>query len=287
VDLQRCDKDLARYLFLHVPKTAGSTFRNIAMRNFNSEAVVENPYMSEQCYSQKQIERLFFLYPYRFFLGHVFRLRGSLEACGGTIRLISFSRDPVEKAISAYYYLRGRDMTHPNHPVKSRSFAAMVDYVLGLEEFDSFDLDSSQTDWLVGEKNASVSEVRQAVASGRLAYFPSEAFDVACLILERKFPDDFKDCSYARRVNVAIRPVGVSREDREAAERLPWIARDRELHDLARQSVAQMTKQYFSEKEDLDHAMDDFLVRCDQKIRFSRPRTLKMRIKSIFGSQSK
>jgi hypothetical protein len=256
----------SHYLFLHVPKTAGSMFRNIVCQNFPGEAAIENPYMSEQVYSAKQIDRLFYLYPYRFFLGHVFRLRNSLQAFDAKLKLISFARDPVEKAISAYHYLRGRDMTNPGHPVRHKTFAEMVDYVLELEEFDSFDLDSSQTDWLVGEKDASVATVEDAVAAGRLIFFPTEEFDLSCVILERMFPEDFRDCSYAEKINVSEKPREISSEDRKAAECLPWIEKDRQLHELANTNLMQLVERLFPTQEELDLALGDFKQRCNNKV---------------------
>ena len=68
------------YIFLHVPKTAGSMFRSIVSNNFGESTVIENPLMSLQSYTACQIEKLFYLYPYRFYQGHVFRLSEALKA---------------------------------------------------------------------------------------------------------------------------------------------------------------------------------------------------------------
>ncbi len=213
-----------------------------------------------------------------------FVLKSALKACDSTIKLIAFSRDPVDKALSSYYYLRGREMTNPDRPVKNKTFTEMVDYVLDERNYDPFDLDSSQTDWLVGEKEASVSEVEQAITSGRLDLFPTEEFDLACMILERLFPNDFRDCSYPAKVNTSMRPKEISADERKAAERLPWIKKDRELHELARMNIRRLTENLFPTKEKLQRAMSDFEGRCRQKaqlnLRHVKSRSLIARTKA-------
>ena len=250
-------------MFLHVPKTAGSTFRGIVNRNFGAEAAVENPLMSEQVYSSAQIETLFEHYPYRFLMGHVFRLMPSLPACGGSIQLISFVRDPIDKARSAYRYLAGRDLTRPDHPVKTKSFVEMCEMVIASGVRSSFLLDSPQIDWLVGHPDAILGDVAPSVQSERLLLFPTEDFDLACVLLEKRFPQDFADCSYPARVNVS-RHVAAEEDDIEmaAAERLPWIRVDRALHDLARRNIAAMAQRVVGSQAQCAAALSDFHSRC-------------------------
>lgn len=261
----------ARYLFLHVPKTAGSMFRSIVNRNFGAEAAVENPLMSEQVYSRSQIEMMFEHYPFRFYMGHVFRLAPSLPACDGSIQLIAFVRDPIAKALSAYRYLAGRDLTRPDHPVKSRSFAEMCRLVIDSGVTSSFLLDSSQLDWLVGRTDAKLQDVEPSVASRRLLLFPTEDFDLACVLLERLLPDDFKDCSYGARVNVTSSEHALAQyEGMAAAADLPWVAADQALHRLAQANLEALAEQVFGGALERTHALREFADRC--AARTARPR---------------
>lgn len=254
-----------KFLLLHVPKTAGSMFRQIVASNFGSEAVVENPLLSTLVYSAEDIERLYYLYPYRFYMGHVFRLEQALQTKVSNLQLISFVRDPIEKAISSYYYLRNRPATNPGHPVKTQSFSEMVDRMLKDGAHDAFDMDSSQLDWLVGKEGAELSQVKEAVASDRLILLPTECFDLGCLLLEKIFPDDFKDCSYASRVNVSSRSEERIEEERKMAERLPWIVRDQALHQFAKDNLNRMTDCFFDASGALEDAKNDFTRRCSSK----------------------
>ena len=275
-----------RYLFLHVPKTAGSMFRDIVNRNFGAEAVVENPLMSEQVYSTSQIETMFEHYPYRFFMGHVFRLEPSLAALGGSIQLISFIRDPIAKARSAYQYLAGRELTRSDHPVKNKTFSEMCQLVLDTGISSSLLLDSSQLDWLVGRSGARLDDVVSSVQSRQLLLFPTEEFDLACLLLERLFNNDFKDCSYGVRVNVSQSINRLSHEkDRAAAEALPWIAADRELHQLAKSNINALAEQTLGGLSDRSLALDDFLKRCSAKTTPNPPQSRMRRLLSKLQSK--
>jgi hypothetical protein len=255
-----------RYLFLHVPKTAGSTFRNIVNRNFGAEATVENPLMSEQVYSTEQIETMFAHYPYRFLMGHVFRLQPSLEAFGGTIQLISFVRDPVAKARSAYSYLAGRELTRADHPVKTKSFVEMCRLVIDSGVVSSFLLDSPQLDWLVGRTDAALEDVAPSVQAGRLLLFPTEDFDLACVLLETLFPDDFKDCSYGARVNVSAAAEDAGGDENDAAaEGLPWVAADRALHRLAKSNIDALAERVLGDPSERAEALAELARRCAER----------------------
>ena len=237
-------------------------FRNIVSNNFKDAAAVENPLMSQQNYTAHQIERLFYLYPYRFYQGHVFHLNEALEARISNLVLISFVREPITKALSSYYYLRQRDFTNPNHPTKHKSFCEMVDLVSEKSTCDSFDLDSSQLDWLVGKKNAKLDIVEEAVTNGKLLLFPTEKFDSACVILEALFPNDFRDCSYHTKINTSKRPAEPPEEETTAAGRLPWIERDQKLHNYAQASLDELIAVAFKSPQDYEQALANFQKRC-------------------------
>lgn len=263
-----------RYLFLHVPKTAGSMFRGIVHQNFGNEAAIENPFYSKHIYSASQIDSLFDLYPYRIYSGHVFRLLPALEAHGGMLNLIAFVRDPIEKARSAYYYLAEREMTRADHLVKRHSFVQMVDYVIANNVEDSFVLDSSQLDWLVGQNQASVDPVADAVRTGRLALFPTEQFDLACVLLERLFEHDFVDCSYRAKQNVSQKKASKDPDnERAVARRLPWIARDSALHEYARDNIASLSRDLLGAAPAVDAALQEFRDRCARRSQTTEQRS--------------
>lgn len=264
-----------RYLFLHVPKTAGSAMRAIVKQNLGKTAAAENPLLSTQIYTAEQIDWLFAAYPYRVYSGHVFRLRPALAAGDGELKLIAFVRDPVDKAISSYYYLRNRELTRADHPAKTRSFATLCTGAIRGAATDSNGFDDSQLDWLVGERDAKLDVVEDAVASGQLLLFPTEGFDLAMVLLERLFPDDFRDCSYARLVNASSYDKGRDVEsERAAAASLPWITSDRLLHRLAAAQLDVKTATFFRNDAEKSCALAEFRERCKSRSQCLRQRSV-------------
>ena len=86
-----------KIVFMHIPKTGGTTIFNLLSKHFKP---------SEICgIRHNTLEKLTDLGKYRLFLGHY-----SFEAINkyipGDKILITFMRDPIERAISEYYFLR-------------------------------------------------------------------------------------------------------------------------------------------------------------------------------------
>ena len=276
-----------RYLLLHVPKTAGSALRAIVKQNLGDAAAIENPFLSTQVYTSEQIDWLFNIYPYRFYAGHVFRLRPALAACDGQLQLVAFVREPVDKAISSYYYLRHRSMTRADHPVKRQSLVELCASAERGAASSSNGFDDSQLDWLVGERDAPLDLVEAAVDSGRLWLFPVEAFDLALVLMERLWPEDFRDCAYAHRVNASNYPEDRDVDaERAAAATLPWVTTDRRLHQLAQAHLDALTAQVFKSHSDQELALRDFHARCRRRVQAAQPkptqRTLGQRIKAAY-----
>ena len=256
-------EDERRYLFLHVPKTAGSALRTIIKNNLRDAAAIENALLSTQIYTATQIDWLFASYPYRFYAGHVFRLKSALGACRGHLQLLAFVRDPVDKAISSYYHLRNRDMTRTDHPVKLHSLVDLCTYAERGGAMDSNGFDDSQLDWLVGERYAQLDTVEAAVDSGQVLLFPTEKFDCAMVLLERLFPRDFSNCAYAARVNVSAKDINRdAKAERAAAEILPWLSDDRSLHQLACANLDNLVAKAFPSDAEMHSALENFRGRC-------------------------
>jgi hypothetical protein len=274
-----------RYLLLHVPKTAGSALRAIVKQNLRDAAAIENPLLSTQIYTSEQIDWLFSSYPYRFYAGHVFRLRPALTAVAGQLKLIAFVRDPVDKAISSYYYLRNRSMTRSDHPVKRHSLVELCAAAQRGGATSGNGFDDSQLDWLVGQQDAPLDLVESAVHSRRLWLFPVCSFDLAMVLLERLCPEDFPDCAYARKVNASTYPEhrDVAAE-RAAAATLPWVAADRELYQLGRETLASLAGQVLGSRSRQDQALMAFSDRCRERAQWDlhsrRRRSLWTRIKA-------
>jgi hypothetical protein len=91
--------DLPRLAFAHVPKTAGTSVRELLSAAYGKEAFPGMTTLDYVCYSNEELAK------YRFHSGHAY-LRDLLRLPSGTIRLAIF-RDPVKRAISLYQYYAG------------------------------------------------------------------------------------------------------------------------------------------------------------------------------------
>jgi hypothetical protein len=88
--------------FLHIPKTAGTSVR----------AILQNRFAQSECLFNVQMARFHAEDPnrYRLVSGHV-----GIEYADRFDRppiVITFLRDPIERAVSAYYFQRTRDDAH-------------------------------------------------------------------------------------------------------------------------------------------------------------------------------
>jgi CBS domain-containing protein len=105
-------------VYQHIPKTGGVSVRSVAARNFH---VREIAFVADDCWRDKQVaERL--IYRHRFIHGHLHYefVAGFLDS----IRLITVLRNPIERVISLYWFLRRQDtMAAPGRDSTAVEFA--------------------------------------------------------------------------------------------------------------------------------------------------------------------
>ena len=151
------DKEqLEHIVFLHIPKTAGTTLVKILRRQYGrkySYPILGNLHESVVAFTSKsQVDRDC----YRLIRGHwPFGLH---EYFSGKTKYISVMRDPLERLISLYYYIKRIPSHYLYEQVTSRN--------LSLDEFLTGDLsaelDNGQLRLLAGcEKTVPVGGIRQ------------------------------------------------------------------------------------------------------------------------------
>lgn len=92
------------YYFLHIPKTAGTTFKSILQQEFQPEQI---------CYADNLLSLSKNWYSdHRLFMGHYFY--GIDKIIGKKPVYLTFLRDPVKRFISHYHYLKRLEW-HPFH----------------------------------------------------------------------------------------------------------------------------------------------------------------------------
>jgi hypothetical protein len=140
-----------KLIFLHVPKTAGSTFRHIIQRQYDSSSILhlyDSDFGEElSAISPNQIDRL------RVVMGHFYF--GAHNFLSQPTTYITFLRDPIERVISHYYYARHAPAHHFYDSARKMSLNEFVEYSSRMSTNSGTALgyfsDNDQTRQLAGE----------------------------------------------------------------------------------------------------------------------------------------
>jgi hypothetical protein len=195
-------ESLPLLVFLHIPKTAGSTLIDIIRRQHPPETILmeHQPTFDErmQALPRERIDQL------RVMMGHLwFGVHASVPR---PVTYSTFLRDPVERIVSHYYYVR-REPAHPMHAASLRM--SLRDYV---GSGCSTELQNDQTRLIAGiamaESGASGTELLAAAKSNLTQRFAvvglTEEFDRSLILMKRAF--GWSNPFYLRR-NVSRHPA--------------------------------------------------------------------------------
>src|ERR1700730_2489197 len=121
-----------RYIFIHIPKTAGSSIITVLQRILGSEAVCPRVGAS---FDEINIEQYF---RYRMIVGH---LRYDQLVHFPNRRILTFLRDPVDVIVSKYFFFRQLDSNTTDAgapPVRFCKELSLNEIVERRDEFKTF-----------------------------------------------------------------------------------------------------------------------------------------------------
>ncbi|HUL06271.1 MAG TPA: sulfotransferase family 2 domain-containing protein [Candidatus Acidoferrum sp.] len=256
------------YVHVHVPKTAGTSFEKLIRRNFAKHYKQENWLLptSGDRYRAVDIERLTMLHPtIRAYSSHRVSLDLPYESDAIHVMAVAWLRDPVERFVSHYFFERFGNMDYCP-AAREVDLEAYVDGIMRGTLRSPVDTvvtkyRCSQLAFLTGETgSAALERVKSLVQRNRLLLLPTERFSDACVLLERLFPEDFRDCSYGERRNVSVRDQAVTPA---AREKIADLTRgDVALRDFAVQSFDAALERAFATGDDLQRARRNHSTRC-------------------------
>lgn len=265
--------------FIHVPKTAGSSFLSILGRGFRERFLgVYSQIHREVPYSMAQLEEFVTDHGERYDCLASHRLSGVFPAkvgdrdCVG----ISFVRDPFDLFASHYFYHR----FHVPGFGKARE--------LSLEEYFEYAIvegnHSHYIDWqyhlLTGRglpeaDRPGMEEIEKMVKDRRLLLFPTKAFDSACVLLGKLHPGLFRSTWYHRR-NISKKdqpePPGLRERFRE------YAPRDFDILELAGNQHKELVEEFFPNEGDHEAAMEKFRRNGKRSRLIHAPRALTKRM---------
>ena len=185
-----------KLIFLHVPKTAGSTFRHIIERQYNSNSIL-HLYASDfgeelAAISPNQIDRL------RVVMGHFYF--GAHNFLSHPTTYITFLRDPIERVISHFYYARHAPAHHFYDSARKMSLNEFVEYSSRMSNESGTALgyfsDNDQTRQLAGQCGVpsfgtSSDELLKIAKKNLAEHFAvvgiTEKFDHSLILISRLF----------------------------------------------------------------------------------------------------
>jgi len=107
-------------IFLHLPRTAGTTFVRILERQYGADAVLDvyDSTFGEEVAARTELEQVCVI------TGHFYF--GIHTHLSGPCRYVTFLRDPVERVVSHYHFVR----RHPDHYLyPTASTSTLAEYV--------------------------------------------------------------------------------------------------------------------------------------------------------------
>lgn len=253
------------FFHVHLWKTAGTSFFNICAQNFGKGFHRDTMLVQHWSLSREQLEWLVRYHQWlKCYSCHM--LSGDLpyDKKDAEVIGISFVRNPVNRYISSYNMGIGeryRSDYAKQHPFDIYCDRTLVKYANPMwRNGQTFVLGGSGTE-------EGLAKVAERMQKGQLIVLPTERFDESCVMLERKFPDDFKDTSYIR-LNISKQQASVS--DSQRAVVAKYMDIDFKLLDLANNYLDSALDQLFPSMSAREQYVEDFRRRCKKKKQHKR-----------------
>ena len=172
-----------RLFFLHLPKCAGTSFKDVLYRNFPLASLC----WIDGNFHEVSTQKLLNLEPslrdrYACIAGH-YQYGLHRHFCGGGV-YVTFLREPVQRVLSMYYHIKNAAY----HPLKERIDFAEVS-LLEFVNSDYDEIDNIQTRWICGQNSEpSVETALERISEHFVAAGISELFDESLIYLQDQIP---------------------------------------------------------------------------------------------------
>jgi Sulfotransferase family len=251
-----------KFIFCHIPKVAGTLFGQILDRNFGKKFYPYYGLWDNRFFTKEDVAGMCDLHPqYECLASHMFSLDLPFDSKRFDFRAICFVRDPVERALSLYFYTHRMAKLNTGY-VPPESPQEFFKTILGGE--DDVRFCNAQFRFLCSNQMNSLTmeDIESLAEKGKLLIAPVSRFDDACLLLEKTYSEHFKNASYGRRSNVSRKSQEVPAEIRSALENLN--ARDLELFRFAGEFFEATFLKQFPNPGLIESVRKHFQSRCSK-----------------------
>lgn len=270
-----------RHLFVHVPKTGGTTLGQILLRNFGPAFYSYYGLWDTRQFSREDVAGMLDLHPqFRCIASHMFSLDLPFDSKKWDLSAFAFVRHPVDRALSLYF-----------HNVRMNQTINSNDYVKTIEPFfekvfaekiDPGFFDYQTRFFLPNERSQSpVEKILELVRGRKVLLAPLDLFADACLLLEKRFPHDFVNTAFTKVHMKSPRDQPIpSWVEEKILEHNPD---DLELFTSVKKIFLQQLSEHFSDETALELAKSDFAKRVEHLRQREKMEHLRNRITRGFG----
>lgn len=249
---------------VHVRKCGGSTFYHQILQRQFGRGFYRDSSLIDDVYGRAEVEQILANCPWlQAYSSHKITLDLPFRHPQATVIAIAFVRDPVERFLSQYFYLR-------HHPKAWDPAAQALDlgaYLQHVEQHPELQglRQSSQLEHLTGARGQpGLERLTSYLEHPHLHLIPVEHFDAACLYFEHAYPALLSDCSYESATNRSKIDEAPTTEQREQIERLVDAA-DHDLFRIAQQRFQGQLDAEGLVGDELENRLVEFRSRCCER----------------------
>ncbi|MFT4412436.1 sulfotransferase family 2 domain-containing protein [Fredinandcohnia humi] len=178
-------------IFSHIPKTAGSTIRQIIDKQYHKKAITRHQKINTL--TEAQLEQLEAIYGHCRF--------GIHKVLSKPFKYITMLRDPIERIISTYYYAKRRPQNRMHQSATKYDFKEFIEHELsqGNPAFENH-----QTRFVSGEKNPDLEKAFENIHEFYSVVGIMEMFDESIFLMKEFL--DWEDISYVKENVTSKRP---------------------------------------------------------------------------------
>lgn len=168
-------------IFIHIPKTAGTSIRKIAEKEYNIQQIRSYYAGYQDAFNKLKGTPQHKLKAVKWVQGH-FQF-GLHEAMAQPVKYITMLRHPADRVISFYYFLR----ENPRHPLYQKAkLLNLKDFILSEDKAIQDGICNLQTILISGDGTPSVEKARKNIDEHFIMVGLTERFNESLFLIRKK-----------------------------------------------------------------------------------------------------